>query len=275
MKNVVLIIKNTIQFILSLLTTLKNSFFKKKEYAIIPASNLSIQTNTTRWKSISIYCNVRLLLIMLVLSGWSYGQSTQNFGTGTGGFGGSGATSTSYLPNPSTGTNFVRISSGQGGGLTLQNPSALGTTGSSLRATASSGTSVVKVTPILGNTAGKVAYARFKVLFGDVNAGNTAASGIWQMFLGAGASYSDGNTFAANQTMAGLQFTFGALGAITMQYRNNGAWSTTGLTTNPLFQSVYYDFEIFYQFFKPCLFGQNYLYFIILQNIIKCFFLST
>jgi hypothetical protein len=242
MKNVVQFIKNTFQFILSLLTTLKNSFFKKKEYAIIP----SIQTETIRWKSISVHRNVRVLLIMLAYSGWIYGQSVQDFGTGTTGFGGVNVTSTTYLPNPTTaGTTFVRSSNGTGGGLQLQNSSALGTTGSILRATASTDGSVVKVTPILNNTAGKVAYARFKVMFGDASGGNTATSGIWQMFLGNGAGYSDANAFTSNQVNVGLQFTFGASGAITMNYRNNGNWSTTSLTSNPLFQSVYYDFEIF------------------------------
>jgi uncharacterized protein (DUF2141 family) len=245
MKNVVHFIKNTLHFILSLFTTLNFSFFKKKDYAIVPMSNLSIQTETIRWKSISVHRNVRVLLIMLAYSGWIYGQSVQDFGTGTTSFGGSGVTSTSYLPNPSTGTNYVRISSGQGGGLTLQNPSALGTTGSSLRATAATGTSVVKVTPILNNTAGKVAYARFKVMFGDASAGNTAASGIWQMFMGNGASFSDANGFTSSQVNVGLQFTYGASGAITMTYRNNANWVNTSLTSNPLFQSVYYDFEIF------------------------------
>ena len=75
MKNVVLIIKNTLHFILSLLSTWKNSFFQKKEYAIIPASNLSIQTKTRRWKSISIHRNVRSILKMLSITGWNYSQT--------------------------------------------------------------------------------------------------------------------------------------------------------------------------------------------------------
>jgi len=173
-------------------------------------------------------------------------ESIQNFGTGTTGFGGVNVTSTTYLPNPTpAGTTFVRSSNGTGGGLQLQNSSALGTTGSILRATASTNGSVVKVTPILENNTGKVAYARFKAMFGNSTGGNTATSGIWQMFLGNGAMYSDANGFTSNQVNVGLQFTYGASGAITMNYRNNGAWSTTSLTSNPLYQSVYYDFEIF------------------------------
>jgi hypothetical protein len=185
------------------------------------------------------------LLSLLLVSGLSIGQSVQDFGTGTTSFSSSNTISTTYLPNPSTGTQMVRMSNGGGGGFVLQNPSALGTSGSSLRATASTSASVVKVAPIVNNTAGKVAYARFKVMFGNASGGNTATSGIWQMFLGNGASFSDANDFTSNQTNVGLRFTYGASGAITMNYRNNANWVTTSLTSNPLYQSVYYDFEIF------------------------------
>jgi hypothetical protein len=241
------LLRDVIQFICSLPVLFRISFLRRMVLGIEPELILSVPTKTSGSESIHLYSKIRSLAVisMLAFSGWSYGQSTQDFGTGTGGFGGSGATSTSYLPNPGTGTNYVRISSGQGGGLTLQNPSALGTTGSSLRATAATGTSVVKVTPILNNTAGKVAYARFKVMFGDVNGGTTATSGIWQMLMGNGSSFSDANSFTSNQVNVGLQFTYGASGAITMNYRNNGNWVTTSLTSNPLYQSVYYDFEIF------------------------------
>ena len=87
MKYVVLIIKNTLHFILSLLRTWKNSLLQKKEYAIIPDSNLSIQTKTRRWKSISIHRNVRLGLrilpffILISISNSLFSQAAWNSGT--------------------------------------------------------------------------------------------------------------------------------------------------------------------------------------------------
>jgi len=245
MKNVATIIKNIFKNLFLILISLRSSFFKKSKYTFISVDNSTISNKNRRLNSNSFNCNFWFLILILSFSGWSYGQSTQNFGTGTTSFNTSNTVSTTYLPNPSAGTQMVRVSNGQGGGFILQNPSPLGTTSSSLKATASSGTSVVKATPILDNTAGKVAYARFKVMFGNSTGGNTATSGIWQMFLGNGTMYSDENSFVENQVNVGLQFTFGTSGAITMNYRNNGAWSTTNLISNPLFQSVYYDIEIF------------------------------
>ena len=167
MKNVLQFIKITLQFIVSIITAWREAIFRKEDITSVPLIKQDVAI-FRHWKSISIYRNVRLLLLMLAFSGWSYGQSVQDFGTGTTGFGGVNVTSTTYLPNPTTaGTTFVRSSNGTGGGLQLQNSTALGTTGSILRATASTDGSVVKVTPILNNTAGKVAYARFKVMFGN------------------------------------------------------------------------------------------------------------
>jgi hypothetical protein len=172
----------------------------------------------------------------------SWGQSIQNFGTTTG-VHTSGA-STAFIPNPTTGTTYARIGTGAGSinRVTASNP--LGTTGAYVRAEAPTGTSVNKVSPIVNNTAGKVVYARAKLMFGDASAGSTATSGTWYMFIGNGAMYSDGNAFSGTQVFSGLRFAFGAAGAITMNNRAGTNWNTTGLSISSLASGIYYDFEI-------------------------------
>ncbi|MFN4123169.1 MAG: beta strand repeat-containing protein, partial [Flavobacteriales bacterium] len=185
-----------------------------------------------------------IMLIQLTCIGnmQLYGQSTQNFGTTTGSH--TSGASTTFIPNPTTGTTYARI--GTGGGsinkVTASNP--LGTSGAYIRAVAPTAGSVNKVSPIVNNTSGKVVYARAKILFGDASANNTATSGTWYMFIGNGAMYSDGNSFSGTQVFSGLRFSFGTGGAITMNNRNNTNWNTTGLSTSSLASGIFYDFEI-------------------------------
>jgi hypothetical protein len=190
--------------------------------------------------------SLKIFIAFIFLLGWQQhfllAQSVQTFGTGTGAH--TSGASTTFIPNPSTGTSYVRIGS-TGGSInrvTASNP--LGTTDTYIRAAAPTTGSVNKVSPIVGNTAGKVVYARAKMLFGDASAGTTATSGLWSMFIGAGSMYSDANTFTGTQVFSGLRFTFGASGAVTMENRANTAWNTTGLSTSALTQGIYYDFEI-------------------------------
>ena len=120
-------------------------------------------------------------LLFAVLANTLFAQtSVQNFGSGTGSFSTSNGTSTSLLPNPTSGTTYVRISNGQGGSVALTNPglTSLGTN-TEMKAIASTGASVVKATPVYQYTSAKVFYTQFYILFGDNSGGTTASSGNW------------------------------------------------------------------------------------------------
>ncbi len=185
------------------------------------------------------------VLLVYIFSGIAQTTSIQDFGNTTSTFSTASSTSTTFIPNPTTGTSYVRIG-GAGGSInrvTASNP--LGTTDTYIRAVAPTTGSINKITPILDNTAGKVVYSRFKIMFGDASASNTATSGTWYMFIGNGAMYSDVNGFTGTQVFSGLRFTFGTGGAIAMDNRNAGNWNTTGLSTSSLASGIYYDFEIF------------------------------
>ena len=153
------------------------------------------------------------------------GQSTTNeFGTGTGshttGF------STTFLPNPSSGTSYVRIGS-TGGSVNLQTPGVPGLGClTEVRAVAPTTASVVKFTPFLNyTTASSSGYLKFNMLLGSSTGTNSVTSGTWSMFLGNGAMYNDANAFVGSQIFSGFQFVFGASGAVTTNYRNGSGWT--------------------------------------------------
>lgn len=184
-----------------------------------------------------------LALMMSATAGWGQ-TSIQNFGILTGSHT-STTGSTSFIPNPTSGTTWARAG---GGGtapinlVTASNP--LVTTGAYVRAVASSSTSVSKFSPWVGYTGSTEFYTSFKVLFGDASAGSTATSGSWTFYQGAGAMYSDANDFAAAQVFTGLRFTFGEGGALAISYRGGGSWINTGLSPNSLSSATVYTIEI-------------------------------
>lgn len=176
----------------------------------------------------------------------SQGQtSIQNFGTGTGSQT-SQTGSTAFIPNPTSGTTWAR------GGATAPNApvvlantgNPLGTTGSFVRGVASATTSVAKFSPWVGYTGGTEFYTSFKILFGDAAGGNTAASGIWNFYQGAGAMYSDASDFAGSQVFTGLRFTFATGGNINLTYRAGSNFVTTGLTQTTFNSATVYTVEI-------------------------------
>ncbi len=155
--------------------------------------------------------------------------ASQDFGTGTGTWNTSNTSSAAWLPNPLvSGTSWGRISNAQGGDIDLTNPglAVLGT-GSEVRASASSGASVVKFSPMVTYTVGNQFYTKFDVLFGDVSGGNTATSGEWSFYQGTtiGGFYADGADYAANKVFTGLRWTYGASGALTFEYLNTSTWT--------------------------------------------------
>ncbi|HMP97428.1 MAG TPA: autotransporter-associated beta strand repeat-containing protein, partial [Kiritimatiellia bacterium] len=187
---------------------------------------------------------VALALLLLAESGLAQ-TSTQGFGTGTGTHS-SQTASTTFIPNPSSGTTYAR------GGATAPNApvvlatasNPLGTVNTYVRAVASTSASVTKMSPIVGYSGSTEFYTSFKVLFGDSSAGTSATSGIWYFAQGAGAMYSDNNNFANAQTFALLRFTYGASGAITLAYNDNGTFGSSGLTTTSFSQGTVYTIEI-------------------------------
>ncbi|MGA9213328.1 InlB B-repeat-containing protein [Kaistella sp.] len=184
-----------------------------------------------------------LFLWVLAFSASVWGQtSIQNFGT-TDGSNTTNTGNTTLIPNPTSGTTYAR--GGTGGSVNLiKTSNPLSTTGDYVRAAASTSGAVVKFSPWVGYTNSAEFYTSFEVLFGDSNAGKTATSGVWQFFQGTGSTYSDVNGFSGAQTFVGLQFTYGAGGAIALNYRAGGSWVTTSLTTTSLSSATKYTFEI-------------------------------
>jgi len=172
-----------------------------------------------------------------------WGQtSTQNFGTGTGSHE-SITGSTSFLPSPTSGTTWVRSGNNKPVPpiVIAKKSNPLGTSGAYIRAIASSTTSVAKFSPWVGYTGGTEFYTSFKILFGDATGGATASSGSWSFFQGTGPTYSNVNGFTGADVFTGLQFTFGAGGAIALTYRVENRWSSTIST---LSSATVYKIEI-------------------------------
>ncbi len=193
---------------------------------------------------------VFLFLFSLCMIATVFAQiSTQNFGTVTGSHSSATGVNT-FIPNPvvnpAAGTTWARGGATAPNGpinlVTASNP--LATTGAYVRAVASTSTSVSKFSPAVGYTGSTEFYTSYKVLFGDAVAGNTAASGSWNFYQGAGAMYNDANNFTNVQTFISLQFTYAAAGVINLAYRAASTITTVGLTTTTLNQSTVYTIEI-------------------------------
>jgi len=183
---------------------------------------------------------IAALVLLLGASAW--GQPwTYDFGTGTGVFSTASGISTTFLPQPTSGEDRVRMGTGSGS-FNLENPglSALGSA-TELRIVAPTGTSVNKFS-VYDYTPGKVFYIKFRILLGDASGNNTAATGTWSLFNGDGAQYSDNNTFSGTQTFTGIRWVFGSSGAITTSYRNGTSW--TAISTMGA-QATVYTVEIY------------------------------
>lgn len=164
---------------------------------------------------------------------WNY-----NFGTSTGTW--TTGASTSFLPSAPSGTSRVRV--GTGGGLfTLQNENFFGT-GSHLSISAPTGTSVNKFS-VYDYSAGKSFTLKFSMRLGASDGSSSgAASGIWTLFIGDGASFSDNTDFTGSQVFFAMQLTFGAGGLISTEYRSGSSWITA---STPFAQGINYEVEIY------------------------------
>jgi Peptidase family C25/Fibronectin type III domain len=212
-----------------------------------PAILCNVQSLRARNQSVPKALSVFSSLILLaVLSASASAQtSTQNFGAGTGSQT-SQTGSTVFIPNPTSGTTWARAGATAPNApivlATASNP--LATTGAYVRGVAAFNTSVSKFSPMVAYTGGTEFYTSFKVLFGDSAASNTATTGSWNFYQGAGVMYADANDFSGAQVFTGLRFTYGAAGALNLTYRGGAAFITTGLTTTAFNQATVYTIEI-------------------------------
>ena len=172
---------------------------------------------------------------------WHY-----DFGTSTGSFStASSGDSTVFVPPAefNGGKPRVRIGS-TGGSFNLENQSIAFGSDSYFRGVAPTSTSVNKFS-VYNYSAGQAFTLRFRLRLGASDGSGTVTSGTWSMFVGDGAAYSDNSTFSGAQVFTGIRWQCGPSGAITTNYRNAGAWSTTGLSGASFFQGQNYLVEIY------------------------------
>jgi hypothetical protein len=163
---------------------------------------------------------------------WHY-----DFGTSTGSFATpSGSDSTVFLSpaEPDGGKPRVRIGT-TGGSFNLEDQLIAFGSGSYFRGVAPTSTSVNKFS-IYNYSAGQSFTLRFRLRLGASDGSASASSGTWSLFVGDGPNYSDNSSFSGSQVFTGIRWQFGPAGAIAMQYRNAGAWSTAGLAGVPIVQ---------------------------------------
>lgn len=181
----------------------------------------------------SLMTQLRLLLLiaitaLLPLMGWGQ-TSVQNFGIASASaYTGNG--STTYIPNPTSGTTYVRAGGGGSPSIALSITNNIVGTGAYLRASASSSTSVSKVTPIASyTTATKIFYTKYSVLFGSSSGANGITSGTWQFIQGSGTNYTDNNQIQTAQVFAGLQFEFSNAN-VNLKTLSGSSWSSSSIT---------------------------------------------
>ncbi len=178
-----------------------------------------------------------LFVFVYLISHRGYAQPWQyDFGSSTGSFTTASSSSTTFLPQPPSGEDFVRVGT-SGGGLYLDNPGIADFgSESELRGTASSTTSVNKFS--IYDYGGSTTFTiKFSVRFGG------GSDGSWSFFQGDGANFSNGSNFYNSQTFTGLRWNFGSTDAISTQYNNGGTWTT--LPGVMVSQNVNYTVEIY------------------------------
>lgn len=185
-------------------------------------------------------------LMTFATTGWGQ-TSTQTFGSSAGSHA-SQTGSTSFIPNPAgSGTTWARAGNTAAAATInlVTSPNPLGTTGAFLRGVASSSAVISKASPVASyTTATTEFYTSFKVLFGNSSGASGPTDGNWTFYQGAGAMYTDASDFSGTQVFSGLRFSYGASGAITLNYRSGSAWVATSLTSSSFTQGTVYTVEI-------------------------------
>ncbi len=187
-------------------------------------------------------------LLLILFSTLSFAQPwNYDFGTGTGTYSTASGVSLTFLPDPPTGggaDSRVRIGT-TGGSFNLENQNILFGSQSYLRVVAPTSASVNKFS-IYDYAAGKSYTIQFKVRFGASDGSSTgASSGTWYLFVGDGSTYSDASSFNGAQVFTGIQWVFGASGAITTNVRVAGAWTSSGISGTPFSQGNTYTVDIY------------------------------
>ena len=170
---------------------------------------------------------IRLLnaLFFTFLIGVSWGQVwTYDFGTVTGSFT-SGTPSESFLPNPPSGTDRVRVGTNPGS-ISLVNPGIGIGTGSELQITSNTGSSSTTKFSIYDYTASKVGYVKFKIAF----SGGT--NGVYYFSIGDGSGFNDNNQIATTQIFTGIKFSLLTSNAVTYEVLNASSYGNTGISNS-------------------------------------------
>jgi len=179
------------------------------------------------------------VLAFLVFSS-SFAQTTYNynFGTGTGTYSTASGSSTTFLPAPADGLQYVRM--GSGAGSFVLEASTIGAGGSQLRIVAPTGGSVNKFALHTISSPTTSFTMRFKLRM------TGGSSGTFYCFIGNGSPFTTvGTTFSGATTFAGLRFAFGAGTAITTNTRQAAAWVTTGLSATAFVKDQTYTVDIY------------------------------
>lgn len=186
-------------------------------------------TNWLNAKKKARICIASAFIFLLFIQQKAFAQTAvSNFGSGTGALTASNGTSNSLIPVATDGssTTYARVGT-NGGSVNIVNPGLPGLgCASQLSARASSGSSVVKATPLLGvSGASSSAYVRFNLQLGNASGANGVSSGTWSLFVGNGSMYNNTSDFSSSQVFTGIRFTFGGT-SLTTEFRNNTNWNS-------------------------------------------------
>ena len=185
-----------------------------------------------------------LLICALLFPFFCHAQPwTYNLGSATGSFTTAGTVSNT-TPNPASGGGRDSMRVGSGGGGFAWNTYNKAGSGSELRITAPTSTSVNKFT--ISNydttsTSSSRGYIKFDVL---MEGGSSTNFGTYYFFNGSGSTYGDGSGFSGTQVFTGIRWTFGSDTTITTNYRSGGSWAS--LTGATFVKSRKYTTEIYF-----------------------------
>jgi hypothetical protein len=116
------------------------------------------------------------------LVGGSWGQVwVYNFGTGTGTFNSTTA-SESFLPNPPSGTDRVRVGNNPGS-IALVNPGIILGTDTELQITSNTSSTSTTKFSVYDFTSSKIGYVKFKIAF------NGGTNGVYNFSIGDGTNF--------------------------------------------------------------------------------------
>ena len=219
-----------------------NIFLKRisKQKTAIPQRNIFQFLNWMFNQRIALVMNLILVLGVGNVCGqpWNY-----NFGTGTGTYTSNTASET-FLPNPTSGTDRVRVGTNPGS-ISLVNPGINLGTGTELQITSNTGSASTTKFSIYDYTPSKSGYVKFKIAF------NGGTNGVYNFTIGDGTTFSDNNPMNNSHIFSGLRWSLLSSNQVTYQVLNNTTWGTTGIsnsttlfsqsTSNEYLVEIYYN----------------------------------